>query len=77
MPLSTKLLTIGEVAAELGLPRWKLAYWIERGDITGPAVTVPGRRLFSIEQIEIIREELAARQRNSMPTGAAISATRK
>ena len=75
MPTSEKFFTIGEVALELGLPRWKLAYWIERGDITGPAVTVPGRRLFSSEQVAVIRGELAARERRAAPTSGRAAAT--
>ena len=69
MPMSERFLTIGEVAAELGLPRWRLAYFVERGVVSGPTVEVPGRRLFTSEQVEVIREQLAARQRLSRPTG--------
>ncbi len=51
-------LTTGQVAELLKVPRWKLAYWIERGDVAGPSVTVPGRRLFSKADIEKIRKQL-------------------
>jgi DNA-binding transcriptional MerR regulator len=51
--------TIGAVATELGLPRWQLAYRIERGDLPGPSAQVPGRRLFSAADIERLRAALA------------------
>ena len=54
-----KFYTIGEVATELGVPRWRLAYLIERGTVTGPTASVPGRKLFSEDDIQNIRRELA------------------
>lgn len=53
------LLTIGEAAALLDVPRWKLAYWVERGTVSGPSIVVPGRRLFSMNDVERIRDEIA------------------
>ena len=50
----------GAVAARLGLPRWKLAYYIERGDVPGPSVLVTGRRLFTEEDISRIKAALAS-----------------
>jgi hypothetical protein len=75
MPMSERFYTIGEVAAELGLPRWRLAYFVERGVVSGPTVEVPGRRLFTVKQVEMIRKELAARERRSISASAATSAT--
>ena len=54
------LLTTGQAAALLDVPRWKLAYLIERGAVTSPSAVVPGRRLFTTRDIEQIRKELAA-----------------
>ena len=50
--------TIGAVAQLVGIPRWRLAYLIERGDLPGPSLQVPGRRLFSEEDIDRIRGAL-------------------
>ena len=54
--------TIGPVAARLGIARWRLAYLIERQEVPGPSLEVPGRRLFSDTDVERIRRVLAARQ---------------
>ena len=61
-----KLLTIGEVAARLAMPRWTLAYLIEKGVVPGPHLTVPGRRLFSMEDLERIREALRRREERKL-----------
>jgi DNA-binding transcriptional MerR regulator len=53
--------TLGEVAAELGLPRWRLAYLVERGAVPDAALRVPGRRLFTADDVERIRQALAER----------------
>jgi hypothetical protein len=53
--------TSGRVAAELGIPRWRLAYLIERGDVPGPSLQVPGRRLFTDQDVASIRRALAGR----------------
>jgi len=67
---ATKYLTIGAAAAQLGIPRWQLAYLIERGDVPGPSLNVPGRRLFSSCDMERIRGALLKRQlsANSKPS---------
>jgi DNA-binding transcriptional MerR regulator len=66
----TKLSTIGAVAARLRLPRWRLAYLIERGDLPAPSVQVPGRRLFTESDVEQLRQLLAQRQvRDAEPRG--------
>jgi DNA-binding transcriptional MerR regulator len=53
--------TIGAVAERLTVPRWKLAYLIDRGDVPGPSLQVPGRRLFSEDDVGQIRQALAER----------------
>jgi DNA-binding transcriptional MerR regulator len=50
--------TIGEVAKQVEIPRWRLAYLIERGDLPGPSLQVPGRRLFSEKDVDCIRKTL-------------------
>lgn len=50
--------TLGELAAGLNIPRWKLAYLIERGELPEASRKVPGRRLFSAEDVEKIRQIL-------------------
>lgn len=42
----------GEVAQRLGLPRWRLLYLIESGRLPGPNCRIPGRRLFSEEDVQ-------------------------
>jgi hypothetical protein len=53
--------TIGHVANLLAIPRWRLAYLIDRGDVPAPSLQVPGRRLFSDEDVERIRRAIADR----------------
>ena len=50
--------TTGEVARILGIPRWRLAYLLEKGDLEEPKMSVPGRRLFSEEDILRLRHRL-------------------
>ena len=50
----------GEVAASCGIPRWQFLYFIERGLVPGPTSQVPGRRLFTAEDVAKIRDALAA-----------------
>jgi len=42
----------------VGIPRWRLAYLIERGNVPGPSLQVPGRRLFSEKDVDCIRKAL-------------------
>jgi DNA-binding transcriptional MerR regulator len=63
----TRYRTIGPVATEVGIPRWRLAYFIERGDVPGPSAQVPGRRLFSDEDVARIRRALAERSTTRGP----------
>ncbi len=55
--------TIGAVANVLPVPRWWLAYLVERGEVPGPSLQVPGRRLFTGEDVRKVREALARRPR--------------
>jgi hypothetical protein len=50
--------TIGPVAQQVELHGWLLAYLIVRGCVSGPSLQVPGRRLFSEEDINRIRAVL-------------------
>jgi hypothetical protein len=71
MPMATNdLHTIGPVAARLGIPRWRLAYLIDRGDLPGPSLQVPGRRLFSEEDVRRIGRCLEDRARSRRPGGS-------
>jgi hypothetical protein len=45
-----------------GISRARLAYQIERGDVPGPSLQVPRRRLFSEDDVGRIRRALAERQ---------------
>lgn len=60
---NAELMTIGALAAELGVDRWRLAYLIERREVPDASLKVPGRRLFTPEDIGRVREALAARER--------------
>jgi hypothetical protein len=59
--VNESLFTSGEAAAALNLPRWRFLYLIERGDLPEPSYEVPGRRLFTSEDIERLKQALAAR----------------
>jgi hypothetical protein len=64
--MATSWLTSGQVAARLGVPRWRLLYLIEKGVVPGPSVQVPGRRLFTpadVERIAQVFEERPALRR--------------
>jgi len=55
------LYTSGVVADRVHLPRWRLLYLVERGVLPGPTYTVPGRRLFTADDIRRIEAILADR----------------
>jgi hypothetical protein len=52
--------TFGSVPERIGIPRWRLARLIERGNVLGPSLQVPRRRLFSNGDVERIRGALEA-----------------
>ena len=54
--------TIGAVADELGIPRSRLAYLIERRAVPDASLHVPGRHLFSPADVRRIRLALASRK---------------
>jgi len=54
--LEDRIMTTGEVAQRLGIRRSRLAYLIEREAVPGPSATVPGRRLFTPEDVRRIAE---------------------
>jgi hypothetical protein len=51
----------GAVARRVAVPLWRLLYLIDRGDLPGPSYQVPGRRLFTEEDVLAIARELVAR----------------
>jgi hypothetical protein len=57
--------TLGPVAARVGMPRWQLAYLIERGAVPDASLRVPGRRLFTDGDVARIRQALAERANNA------------
>lgn len=61
MSAHSTLHTSGAVAERLRLARWRLLYLIERGDLPNPTFQVPGRRLFTEDDVRRIEEALAAR----------------
>ena len=66
--MPTGFITIGEVARQVGIDRWRLAYLIERGELPPPSTQVPGRRLFSPEDVEKIKQALEAMRKGGYPT---------
>jgi hypothetical protein len=52
----------GQAARLLGLPRWKLIYLIDRGDLPEPSVELPGRRVYTPADIDALREALERRR---------------
>jgi hypothetical protein len=60
MTCQNTFFSTGMVAEMLGVPRWKLIYQIERGDLPGPSMRVAGRRLFTTSDVAIIRTALRA-----------------
>jgi hypothetical protein len=52
----------GEVAAQVGVPRWRLLYLIDKGEVPGPSLQVPGRRLFTADDVQRIADALAKRR---------------
>ena len=56
--MTKKFRTSGQVAQQVGIPRWKLLYLIERGVLPAPSAEVPGRRLFTDADLAAIRRRL-------------------
>lgn len=51
----------GAVATYFGVPRWQLLYLIEQSFVPGPSLQVPGRRLFTPDDVKQIGVALRAR----------------
>jgi len=60
--MNAMFFTSGEVADAIGLPRSQFLYRVERGDLPAPSHAVPGRRLFTAEDVEQIKRLLKARE---------------
>jgi DNA-binding transcriptional MerR regulator len=60
----------GEVARTLGVSVEALRYWEREGIIAPPLRTTGGRRLFTPEQVEEIREAREAKTRAAAPDAA-------
>ena len=60
--MNNQFLTSGEVADAIGLPRSRFLYLVEHGDLPGPTHAVPGRRLFTSEDMEHIKRVLTSRE---------------
>jgi DNA-binding transcriptional MerR regulator len=48
------LYTIGQVAQQIGISRSRLAYLVESGQVPQPSASVPGRRLFTTSDIQLL-----------------------
>lgn len=66
MDKKSSLSTSGAVAKRLQIPRARLLYLIEKGDLPEPSSQVPGRRLFTEENIKEI--ELFLRKQLGLST---------
>ena len=61
MSTHAPLHTSGAVSDRVRLARWRLLYLIERGVLPAPTFQVPGRRLFTDDDIRRIEAVLATR----------------
>ena len=69
MKRSSSLRSSGEVARLVGIPRWKLIHLIETGILPDASFVVPGRRLFTdqdVKQIKVAIKQLD--ERNGLPS---------
>lgn len=53
------LYTIGQVAQQIGISRSRLAYLVESGQVQQPSASVPGRRLFTTSDIQLLTATMA------------------
>jgi len=53
-----RVFTSGQTAVRVAMPRWRLQYLIERKMLPGPSFQVPGRRLFTLADIDNIVQVL-------------------
>ncbi len=64
--MNNQFFTSGEVADTVGLSRSRFLYLLEAGVLPGPTHAVPGRRLFTNEDVEQIKRVLKAREATEM-----------
>lgn len=61
--MSDKLFSTGSVAKELSISKARLIYLLDSGHLPDAASRVGGRRLFTAEEVALIREALRRRER--------------
>ena len=66
---SDGLMGTGAVAEMLGIPRFRFIAWLDSGKLPEPELKLPGRRLFTAEDVERIREALEAKAAAKAGTG--------
>jgi hypothetical protein len=59
--MSEPCFSSGQVAQCVGLPRWWFLYLLDKGLLPGPSFHIPGRRLFTDEDVRRIAATLEAR----------------
>lgn len=65
------VLEIGDVARALGVTVETVRRWQKQGRIAAPQRTSSGRRIFSPDDLEVMREARAARHSGPRPLDAA------
>ena len=56
-----QIYSTGAIAQQIQLPRWRLIYLIDSGTLPEPSIQIPGRRIFTGEDLWRIQEILQAR----------------
>ena len=56
--MSANMMGSGKVAELVGVPRHRLIWLLDTGRVPEPALKLPGRRLFSSQDVERIREAM-------------------
>lgn len=77
-----RLFGSGEVARRLRMPRWKLLYLIDRGDLPGPHLQIAGRRLFTEDDIGRLQDAVSAiasheQEQGRLPSNPTLAETRR
>lgn len=67
--MSDELYTSGHVPDRAGVPRWWLLYQLEKGAIPGPSYRVPGRRLYTEDDVARITAAIAQLRRDDCSVG--------
>jgi len=55
-------ITTGQLARLIGIPRYRLQYYIDTGQVPDSKYRVAGRRVFSNEEVQIITQMLGERK---------------